>query len=168
MHPVEIVHERRDAPTSNKQPAQKRFRRHCRSGVAQVAPLQEVFTVHVVAAQGLSYQETEGDEVEDMLQLNAHVHHCRAFTMIKAAAQGLSYRETEGDEVEDMLQLIAHVQRRHSELQAVSSGAIASDYQRLRVEHVSFPHRQAPHCSCHPAQACSPALASLQLQSPQH
>ena len=90
--------------------------------------------------------------------------HCRPFTLHAAAAQGLSYRETEGDEVEDMLQLIAHVQRRHPQLQAVSSGAIASDYQRLRVEHVSFPRRQAPHCSCHPAPACSPSLVVFASQ----
>ncbi len=50
--------------------------------------------------------------------------------------QALSYKVTESDEVEDMLQLIAHAQKRHPDLQAVSSGAIASDYQRLRVEHV--------------------------------
>ena len=53
-----------------------------------------------------------------------------------ADAQGLSYRETESDEVEDMLQLIAHIKRCHPGIEAVSSGAIASDYQRLRVEHV--------------------------------
>lgn len=55
----------------------------------------------------------------------------------RIAAQGLSYQKTESDEVEDMLQLIAYAKQRHPELEAVSSGAIASDYQRLRVEHVS-------------------------------
>lgn len=52
--------------------------------------------------------------------------------------QDLSYCETESDEVEDMLQLIVHVKRCHPSIEAVSSGAIASDYQRLRVEHVRF------------------------------
>lgn len=42
----------------------------------------------------------------------------------------------QGDEVEDLLALVRAVQRRHPELQAVCSGAIASDYQRTRVENV--------------------------------
>ncbi len=53
-----------------------------------------------------------------------------------AGLQELSYCETERDEVEDMLQLIAHVNQCQPGIEAVSSGAIASDYQRLRVEHV--------------------------------
>lgn len=54
-----------------------------------------------------------------------------------AAVQDLSYQQTQSDEVEDLLQLVAHVKRCHPDTEAVSSGAIASDYQRLRVEHVS-------------------------------
>ncbi len=50
--------------------------------------------------------------------------------------QGLTYVETEGDEVEDLLQLLAFVKSAVPGVEAVSSGAIASDYQRLRVEHV--------------------------------
>lgn len=52
-------------------------------------------------------------------------------------AQGLYYAKTEADEVEDMLQLLAFVKEKRPDVEAVSSGAIASDYQRLRVEHVS-------------------------------
>jgi diphthamide synthase (EF-2-diphthine--ammonia ligase) len=51
----------------------------------------------------------------------------------------LIYTFTERDEVEDMLQLLAFAKRKHPEIEAVSSGAIASDYQRQRVEHVSAP-----------------------------
>ncbi|KAF9609818.1 hypothetical protein IFM89_018672 [Coptis chinensis] len=50
--------------------------------------------------------------------------------------QKLSYRMTRGDEVEDMLILISEVKRQVPSITAVSSGAIASDYQRLRVENV--------------------------------
>ena len=38
-----------------------------------------------------------------------------------------------------MLQLLAWAKQRNPDIQAVSSGAIASDYQRLRVEHVRPP-----------------------------
>lgn len=49
---------------------------------------------------------------------------------------GLSYSMTPGDEVEDMLVLLKEVKRQIPSISAVSSGAIASDYQRLRVESV--------------------------------
>ncbi|XP_031382679.1 diphthine--ammonia ligase isoform X1 [Punica granatum] len=50
--------------------------------------------------------------------------------------QSLSYRRTPGDEVEDMYFLLKRVKQQIPSVQAVSSGAIASDYQRLRVESV--------------------------------
>ncbi|KAL9163993.1 hypothetical protein ABFS82_06G077900 [Erythranthe guttata] len=49
---------------------------------------------------------------------------------------GLNYNMTPGDEVEDMLILLKEVKRQIPSVSAVSSGAIASDYQRLRVESV--------------------------------
>lgn len=48
----------------------------------------------------------------------------------------LSYSMTPGDEVEDMFILLKEVKRQIPSVTAVSSGAIASDYQRLRVESV--------------------------------
>ncbi|KAL6591376.1 hypothetical protein ACP70R_049879 [Stipagrostis hirtigluma subsp. patula] len=50
--------------------------------------------------------------------------------------QGLKYNVTAGDEVEDMFALLSEVKRKIPSINAVSSGAIASDYQRLRVESV--------------------------------
>jgi diphthine-ammonia ligase len=50
--------------------------------------------------------------------------------------QGLKYSVTAGDEVEDMFALLSEVKRQIPSISAVSSGAIASDYQRLRVESV--------------------------------
>lgn len=48
----------------------------------------------------------------------------------------MGYRETAGDEVEDLAALLAFAKECFPGLQAVASGAIASDYQRLRVEAV--------------------------------
>ncbi|XP_046872195.1 diphthine--ammonia ligase isoform X2 [Hypomesus transpacificus] len=45
------------------------------------------------------------------------------------------YRETEGDEVEDLYHLLLTVKEKEG-AEAVSVGAILSDYQRVRVEHV--------------------------------
>ena len=50
--------------------------------------------------------------------------------------QRLVYEDTEGDEVEDLVALLAFVKMQIPGVQAVSSGAIASDYQRTRVERV--------------------------------
>lgn len=50
--------------------------------------------------------------------------------------QSLSYRTTPGDEVEDMFILLNEVKRQIPSVSAVSTGAIASDYQRLRVESI--------------------------------
>ncbi|XP_031483479.1 diphthine--ammonia ligase [Nymphaea colorata] len=50
--------------------------------------------------------------------------------------QDLRYMKTSGDEVEDMLVLLSEIKRQIPSISAVSSGAIASDYQRLRVENV--------------------------------
>uniref|UniRef100_A0A672H7N5 Diphthine--ammonia ligase n=1 Tax=Salarias fasciatus TaxID=181472 RepID=A0A672H7N5_SALFA len=46
-----------------------------------------------------------------------------------------SYRQTEGDEVEDLYQLLQLVKEKEG-VEAVSAGAILSDYQRVRVENV--------------------------------
>ncbi|KAJ9530836.1 hypothetical protein QJQ45_028718, partial [Haematococcus lacustris] len=50
--------------------------------------------------------------------------------------QDLTYTKTEGDEVEDLAALLAFIKERIPGVTGVVSGAIASDYQRLRVESV--------------------------------
>ena len=48
----------------------------------------------------------------------------------------LVYETTEEDEVEDLYAALAMTQERFPEINAVSSGAILSTYQRVRIEHV--------------------------------
>ncbi|XP_024389011.1 diphthine--ammonia ligase isoform X4 [Physcomitrium patens] len=50
--------------------------------------------------------------------------------------QELRYKKTDGDEVEDLEKLLMAVKQKHPDINAVSSGAIASNYQRLRVESI--------------------------------
>ncbi|XP_073119122.1 diphthine--ammonia ligase isoform X2 [Henckelia pumila] len=73
-----------------------------------------------------------GDEFKD---LPGHFHFVICYFGL-VRHQGLNYNRTPGDEVEDMLILLKEVKRRIPSVSAVSSGAIASDYQRLRVESV--------------------------------
>lgn len=49
--------------------------------------------------------------------------------------QGKVYTENQGDEVEDLYKLLKNI-KENIEFDAVSTGAILSDYQRIRVEHV--------------------------------
>ncbi|VEU22476.1 DEKNAAC103482 [Brettanomyces naardenensis] len=58
--------------------------------------------------------------------------------MIKgtAANQKLEYAKTNNDETEDLYQLLSHVLENHPDVEAVSVGAILSNYQRTRVEDV--------------------------------
>ena len=60
----------------------------------------------------------------------------RRRTAARARSRGLAYEATAGDEVEDLVALLAFIKTRHPEASAVATGAIASDYQRLRVEDV--------------------------------
>jgi diphthine-ammonia ligase len=59
----------------------------------------------------------------------------RAPTKGQAVTQTMEYTENQEDEVEDLYRILDKV-KRECQIDAVSVGAIASDYQRLRVEHV--------------------------------
>lgn len=54
----------------------------------------------------------------------------------RSVVQSLDYSIHQDDEVEDLFQLVACAKSRIPEIEMVVSGAIASDYQRLRVENV--------------------------------
>ena len=59
----------------------------------------------------------------------------RASTKGISLSRELHYSHSEGDEVEDLFQLLRRVKDELG-IEAVSSGAVLSDYQRLRVENV--------------------------------
>lgn len=67
---------------------------------------------------------------------------CTGLPLLRRRIRGASvrremaYEPTEGDEVEDLHVLLRHALRLFPDAKAVCSGAIASDYQRLRVEQV--------------------------------
>ena len=51
-------------------------------------------------------------------------------------SQSIEYTEKEGDEVEDLYKLLLHVRASGIEFDAISVGAIHSNYQRIRAENV--------------------------------
>lgn len=80
--------------------------------------------------------QTVGHQILPLLPACMNVPLYRKQIAGKSVARSLQYSITEGDEVEDLHALLAFVKSTHPDVQAVASGAIASDYQRLRVEHV--------------------------------
>lgn len=58
-------------------------------------------------------------------------------TSAQAKQTTLTYKETTGDEVEDLVTLLRLVKSKYPAVQAVCSGALWSDYQRLRVENAA-------------------------------
>eukprot|EP00009_Paramoeba_aestuarina_P013038 CAMPEP_0201529808 /NCGR_PEP_ID=MMETSP0161_2-20130828/42844_1 /ASSEMBLY_ACC=CAM_ASM_000251 /TAXON_ID=180227 /ORGANISM="Neoparamoeba aestuarina, Strain SoJaBio B1-5/56/2" /LENGTH=204 /DNA_ID=CAMNT_0047931805 /DNA_START=69 /DNA_END=680 /DNA_ORIENTATION=+ len=50
--------------------------------------------------------------------------------------QNLWYEETQGDEVEDLYALLLKIKQLHPEINAISTGAIESNYQRIRIVHI--------------------------------
>ncbi|MBA0618806.1 hypothetical protein Godav_028097 [Gossypium davidsonii] len=100
----------------------------------------------IVAAANLLPADDSVDELDSyMYQTNAWEFHCsegeykdpqgKPFKRVLWHHK-LSYQRTPGDEVEDMFILLNEVKKQIPSITAVSSGAIASDYQRLRVESV--------------------------------
>ncbi|CAO3623197.1 unnamed protein product [Cunninghamella echinulata] len=51
-------------------------------------------------------------------------------------AQEYDYQETTNDETEDLYFLLKEILEKHPDIKGVSSGAVMSNYQRIRVEHV--------------------------------
>ncbi|TPX63981.1 hypothetical protein SpCBS45565_g06227 [Spizellomyces sp. 'palustris'] len=70
----------------------------------------------------------------------------------EALAQGADYRPTADDEVEDLYELLSAVKAAIPDVEGVASGAILSNYQRVRVENV----KDTIHCHLH-----MPAAQSL-------
>lgn len=54
----------------------------------------------------------------------------------RSVVREMQYKPTQEDEVEDLFALLQSVKQSHPDIQAVASGAILSNYQRLRVENV--------------------------------
>ncbi|XP_024191408.1 diphthine--ammonia ligase isoform X1 [Rosa chinensis] len=102
----------------------------------------------IVAVANLMPADDSVDELDSYMyqtvghQIVISYAECMGVPLFRRRIQGstrhqkLSYRMTPGDEVEDMFILLNEVKRQIPSVTAVSSGAIASDYQRLRVESV--------------------------------
>ncbi|XP_027350471.1 diphthine--ammonia ligase isoform X2 [Abrus precatorius] len=102
----------------------------------------------IVALANLMPADDSVDELDSYMyqtvghQIIISYAECMGLPLFRRRIQGssrhqeLGYKATQGDEVEDLFILLREVKRQIPSVTAVSSGAIASDYQRLRVESV--------------------------------
>ncbi|KAJ3971502.1 hypothetical protein EV361DRAFT_989549 [Lentinula raphanica] len=75
----------------------------------------------------------------------------------------ISRKGVDGDETEDLYNLLANVKSRHPDIQGVSVGAILSNYQRVRVEHVC--QRLSLTCLCYLWQRRQDELLSEMIEA---
>ncbi|KAF9008948.1 hypothetical protein BDQ17DRAFT_1398065 [Cyathus striatus] len=87
--------------------------------------------------------QTVGQDAINLIAQALEVPLYRQVIKGTAVEQGSHYGDredavkgTEGDETEDLFTLLSTVKSKHPEVQGVSVGAILSNYQRVRVEHV--------------------------------
>ena len=80
--------------------------------------------------------QSVGQEIVPMIAECMELPLIRRYTNMEAKVTTMGYTRTEGDEVEDLYELVKAAKEQHPEIQAVNSGAIFSNYQRIRVENV--------------------------------
>ena len=103
----------------------------------------------LIAVGHLSPEKIEGDyELDSYMyqsvgsELCSSIAECLGVPYIEKVIKGkpvnkeLSYNETKDDEVEDLFELINEAKLKFPEINAVSSGAILSKYQKNRVENI--------------------------------
>jgi len=120
---------------------------HCVVAVANLYPPQEI-TSSSGAAASADGDPTAGDELDSFtfqtvgyqgIEAIAEALGVRLFRrplLGKPVRTALDYEPTSNDEVETLFQLLSDVKRDIPDVEGVSTGAILSDYQRLRIENV--------------------------------
>ncbi|KAF8819727.1 ATP-binding domain-containing protein [Cardiosporidium cionae] len=87
-------------------------------------------------ADSFMYQSVGSPLVESIAECMDLPLLTREITGDAIVSKNLSYQATKGDEVEDLYELLLIAKKHFPLLEAISCGAILSDYQRLRVENV--------------------------------
>lgn len=103
---------------------------------------------HEIVALGNMYPEPGKEELDSYMYqsvghdvINAYAD-CLGLPLYrrqivgKPANLGYDYTPTQDDEVEDLYELIREIKEKHPDIEAVSSGAIFSTYQKNRVENM--------------------------------
>ena len=80
--------------------------------------------------------QSAGNEIIPLIAQCLDVPFYQVTTTGKALIQDLEYSKTQNDEVEDLFRLIEIMKKNHPEIKGISSGAIASTYQKNRVENL--------------------------------
>ena len=105
---------------------------HCIVATANLLPLDST----VADVDSFMFQTAAHGLIESLAQCMPSVPMYRRRLMGSSQSVEMQYAQDEHDEVEDLYALLAHIQKQHPEANAVCSGAILSNYQRMRVEMV--------------------------------
>ncbi|XP_041827995.1 diphthine--ammonia ligase isoform X2 [Melanotaenia boesemani] len=106
----------------------------CVAAGHQIVALANLRPAHTDELDSYMYQTVGHQAIElyaDAMDLPLYRHTIQGSSLDTSR----NYNETEGDEVEDLYQLL-HLVKEKEGIEAVSAGAILSDYQRVRVENV--------------------------------
>ncbi|KTW30293.1 hypothetical protein T552_00768 [Pneumocystis carinii B80] len=80
--------------------------------------------------------QTVGQDVVELFEKAMNVPLYREIIIGTSVDQSFTYHETLDDEAEDLYRLLKRIQKIHPDIEAISVGAILSNYQRTRVENV--------------------------------
>jgi uncharacterized protein (TIGR00290 family) len=108
---------------------------HCVALGHEVVALANLRPVLVDEMDSFMYQ-TVGHEAIELIAESMGLPLLRREIKGGSKSVGMGYDTTDGDEVEDLLLLLQDVQAAYPDVEGVSVGAILSNYQRIRVEHV--------------------------------
>jgi diphthine-ammonia ligase len=101
----------------------------------QIAALANLYPQSCEELDSYMYQSVGHDAIEAFARC-AQLPLYRRAIVGTPLNQGFDYVPTENDEVEDLYNLLKLVKEKHPDVEAVSSGAIHSTYQKNRVENV--------------------------------
>ena len=108
---------------------------HCLQQGLRVVALANIHPETDTDLDSFMYQSV-GHEAIQLISQATDLPLYQITTKGHAKQKELFYEQTESDEIEDLYSLLLKVKDVHPNIKAVSSGAILSNYQRLRVENV--------------------------------
>lgn len=106
----------------------------CIAAGHQVVALANIYPHNNTEIDSYMYQSV-GHEAIQLISETLELPLFRTYTYGNSHLKGKTYIPTQNDEVEDLYTLLCNVQKQIA-FEAVSVGAILSDYQRVRVENV--------------------------------
>ena len=108
---------------------------HCINHGHRIVALANI-KPHIQGEMDSYMYQSVGNEAIEIISKAIDIPLYQIETQGIAKVKDLFYVQTENDEIEDLYQILKMVKNKHPSIRGVSSGAIWSNYQRLRVENI--------------------------------